>query len=519
MPPKRKAITVEPGQDAELVALKAENAELKAEVSELRDAKRKRDAEDDAPVKWYTPGCSPDDHQDTLNTLELERYVRHLSLPAFGIEGQAKLKNARVLIVGVGGLGSPAALYLAAAGVGFITLCDADTVEVTNLHRQIIHANDRVDVSKAHSGAMSCKALNPHVNVEVALEGLTKDNALGLVDRHNIVLDCTDNVPTRYMLSDACVLTNKPLVSAAAVSLEGQLTVYNLHEDTPCYRCVWPKPPAAGDCTSCARGGVLGPVPGVMGVLQALEAVKVIAGLGETYDGKMLMFDACAAARPFTVMKLRKRDTEKCLVCVKSRPAVCPSTYDYEAFTAGTCTVKPKSKFQEYIDDEHKQICKAASGSLGFAKQGSQTGTEWMRIASCVKPSTHDFGIPLDTKAKPAIPGNTSQRHRMYVEGLRHWMPLNKNTVIDVRPRHLSQTAMLQGALQIPLAEMEGRFKEIERHMKDKRTSKIICVCSRGNDSQLAAAWLRSKGLYAADVIGGMEDWRRTIDPTFPKLV
>ena len=260
-------------------------------------------------------------------------------------------------------------------------------------------------------------------------------------------------------------------------------------------------------------------MPGVMGVLQALEAVKVIAGLGETYDGKMLMFDACSAARPFTVMKLRKRDTEKCLVCVKSRPAVCPSTYDYEAFTAGTCTVKPKSKFQEYIDDEHKQICKAASGSLGFAKQGSQTGTEWMRIASCVKPSTHDFGIPLDTKAKPAIPGNTSQRHRMYVEGLRHWMPLNKNTVIDVRPRHLSQTAMLQGALQIPLAEMEGRFKEIERHMKDKRTSKIICVCSRGNDSQLAAAWLRSKGLYAADVIGGMEDWRRTIDPTFPKLV
>ena len=324
MPPKRKAINVEPGQDAELVALKAENAELKAEVSELRDAKRKRDAEDDAPVKWYSPGYSPDDRteEDTLNTLELERYVRHLSLPAFGIEGQAKLKNARVLIVGVGGLGSPAALYLAAAGVGSITLCDADTVEVTNLHRQIIHANDRVDVPKAHSGAMSCKALNPHVNVEVALEGLTQDNALDLVHRHTIVLDCTDNVPTRYMLSDACVLTDKPLVSAAAVSLEGQLTVYNLHEDTPCYRCVWPKPPAAGDCTSCARGGVLGPVPGVMGVLQALEAVKVIAGLGETYDGKMLMFDACSAARPFTVMKLRKRDTEKCLACAESRPAV-----------------------------------------------------------------------------------------------------------------------------------------------------------------------------------------------------
>ena len=503
MPPKRKAINIEPGQNAELVALKAENAELKAEVSELRDAKRKRDAEDDAPVKWYSPGYSPDDHEDTFNTLELERYVRHLSLPAFGIEGQAKLKNARVLIVGVGGLGSPAALYLAAAGVGSITLCDADTVEVTNLHRQIIHANDRVDVSKAHSGAMSCKALNPHVNVEVALEGLTQDNALDLVCRHTIVLDCTDNVPTRYMLSDACCQIRRPLVSAAAVSLEGQLTVYNLHEDTPCYRCVWPKPPAAGDCTSCARGGVLGPVPGVMGVLQALEAVKVIAGLGETYDGKMLMFDACSAARPFTVMKLRKRDTEKCLACAVSRAAIHVEDYDYEAFTAGTCTVKPKSKFQEYIDDEHKQICKTARDPLTYS-----FGT----------PSTNDLGIPLDTKAKPVIPGNRPERHRMNAQGLiAYWMPLNTNTVIDVRPRHLSQIAMLQGALQIPLAEMEGRFEEIERHYKE--APRIICLCSRGNDSQLAAAWLRSKGLHAADVVGGMEEWKRTIDPTFPKLV
>ena len=503
MPPKRKAIKVEPGQDAELVALKAENAELKAEVSELRDAKRKRDAEDDAPVKWYSPGYSPDDHEDTFNTLELERYVRHLSLPAFGIEGQAKLKNARVLIVGVGGLGSPAALYLAAAGVGSITLCDADTVEVTNLHRQIIHANDRVDVSKAHSGAMSCKALNPHVNVEVALEGLTQNNALDLVCRHTIVLDCTDNVPTRYMLSDACCQIRRPLVSAAAVSLEGQLAVYNLHEDTPCYRCVWPKPPAAGDCTSCARGGVLGPVPGVMGVLQALEAVKVIAGLGETYDGKMLMFDACSAARPFTVMKLRKRDTEKCLACAVSRAAIHVEDYDYEAFTAGTCTLKPKSKFQEYIDDEHKQICKTARDPLTYS-----FGT----------PSTNDLGIPLDTKAKPVIPGNRPERHRMNAQGLiAYWMPLNTNTVIDVRPRHLSQIAMLQGALQIPLAEMEGRFEEIERHYKE--APRIICLCSRGNDSQLAAAWLRSKGLHAADVVGGMEEWKRTIDPTFPKLV
>ena len=244
-------------------------------------------------------------------------------------------------------------------------------------------------------------------------------------------------------------------------------------------------------------------MPGVMGVLQALEAVKVIAGLGETYDGKMLMFDACSAARPFTVMKLRKRDTEKCLVCVESRPGIHEEDYDYEAFTAGTCTAKPKSKFQEYIDDEHKRICKTARDPLTYS-----FGT----------PSTNDLGIPLDTKAKPVIPGNRPERHRMNADGvIAYWMPLNTNTVIDVRPRHLSQTAMLQGALQIPLAEMEGRFEEIERHCKE--APRIICLCSRGNDSQLAAAWLRSKGLHAADVVGGMEEWKRTIDPTFPKLV
>ena len=165
--------------------------------------------------------------------------------------------------------------------------------------------------------------------------------------------------------------------------------------------------------------------------------------------------------------------------------------------------MKPKSKFQEYIDDEHKRICKTARDPLTYS-----FGT----------PSTNDLGIPLDTKAKPVIPGNRPERHRMNAEGLiAYWMPLNTNTVIDVRPRHLSQIAMLQGALQIPLAEMEGRFEEIERHYKE--APRIICLCSRGNDSQLAAAWLRSKGLHAADVVGGMEEWKRTIDPTFPKLV
>ena len=233
MAPKKKAPKTVPNQDAELRALKQENERLRAEMSAMREAgqdgaaSQKRKREDG--LKWCSPGQDSLGLNDQLSTHELERYARHMSLPGFGIEGQAKLKNASVLIVGVGGLGSPAALYLAAAGVGSITLCDGDTVEVTNLQRQIIHAENRVGVAKAQSGFWSCKALNPCVNVKVELRGFTKDNAFDLLSNQTVVLDCTDNVPTRYMLSDACVALAIPLVSAAAVGLEGQLTVYNLH--------------------------------------------------------------------------------------------------------------------------------------------------------------------------------------------------------------------------------------------------------------------------------------------------
>ena len=295
------------------------------------------------------------------------------------------------------------------------------------------------------------------------------------------------------MLSDACAALAIPLVSAAAVGLEGQLTVYNLREDTPCYRCVWPKPPAAGDCTNCARGGVLGPVPGVMGILQALEAVKVITGLGETYAGRMLIFDACSAARPFTVMKLRERDTKKCAACRHVAPAGFDTRFDYEKFTAGTCAVKPKSKLQEFINKEH----------LDETSKSSYVGT--------------DRGIPMDTKAKPPCAGDSYQLYRMDTHAFSTYQ---KKTVIDVRPRHLSQTAMLEGALQIPLSEMEERFAEIKGHTKkNDKEWVIVCVCSRGNDSQLAASWLRSKGLKTTDLIGGMEMWKKDYDPTFPRLV
>ena len=498
MAPKKKAPKTVPNQDAELRALKQENERLRAEMSAMREAgqdgasSQKRKREDG--LKWCSPGQDSLGLNDQLSTHELERYARHMSLPGFGIEGQAKLKNASVLIVGVGGLGSPAALYLAAAGVGSITLCDGDTVEVTNLQRQIIHAENRVGVAKAQSGFWSCKALNPCVNVKVELRGFTKDNAFDLLRDQTVVLDCTDNVPTRYMLSDACAALAIPLVSAAAVGLEGQLTVYNLREDTPCYRCVWPKPPAAGDCTNCARGGVLGPVPGVMGILQALEAVKVITGLGETYAGRMLIFDACSAARPFTVMKLRERDTEKCAACRLVAPAGFDTRFDYEKFTAGTCAVKPKSKLQEFINKEHLD-----DWVLSPHTSERTVESRWTRRRNLRVPVTAISYIAWTRTRSPRIKRKQSLTSG---RGIYRRLPCLRG-----RCRFLCQR--WRNALQ--------RLKVTRRRMT-KSGSSFACV-QGGNDSQLAASWLRSKGLKTTDLIGGMEMWKKDYDPTFPRLV
>jgi len=197
-------------------------------------------------------------------------------------------------VVGCGGLGCPAAAYLAAAGVGRLGLADHDTLELSNLHRQVLHTQARVGVAKAVSLATSLAALNPSVEVVPYTVALTSATALALVGQYDVVLDCTDNVATRYLLSDACVMLGKPLVSGAALRWEGQVTVYN-HRGGPTYRCLYPEPPPAAAVTSCSEGGVLGAVPGVIGCLQALETVKVLAGLEPAYSGSLLLFDGLEA--------------------------------------------------------------------------------------------------------------------------------------------------------------------------------------------------------------------------------
>jgi molybdopterin/thiamine biosynthesis adenylyltransferase/rhodanese-related sulfurtransferase len=239
----------------------------------------------------------------TLTTDEIQRYSRHLILPDVGVAGQQKLKAARVLTVGAGGLGSPVALYLAAAGVGTLGVIDFDVVDVSNLQRQILHGTKDVGRSKLESARARLYDLNPHVRVETYETRLTSANALEIIGGYDIVVDGTDNFATRYLTNDACVLLGKPNVYGSIFRFEGQASVFGM-ADGPCYRCLFPEPPPPGSVPSCAEGGVFGVLPGIVGTIQATETIKLILGIGETLAGRLLLIDA--QSMQFRAMTLRK---------------------------------------------------------------------------------------------------------------------------------------------------------------------------------------------------------------------
>ena len=239
----------------------------------------------------------------TLTNDEILRYSRHLIMPEVGMEGQQKLKAARVLCIGAGGLGSPLALYLAAAGVGTLGIVDFDVVDYTNLQRQIIHTTADVGRPKLQSAAEKLKAINPFLNLRPFETRLTSANALDLFRNFDIVADGTDNFPTRYLVNDACVLTGKPNVYGSIFRFEGQASVFAT-QDGPCYRCLYPEPPPPGLVPSCAEGGVLGILPGLVGVIQATETIKLILGRGDSLVGRLLLIDALGMK--FRELKLRK---------------------------------------------------------------------------------------------------------------------------------------------------------------------------------------------------------------------
>jgi adenylyltransferase/sulfurtransferase len=402
-----------------------------------------------------TTTAEPEQKQAELSSEELQRYSRHLTLPEFGKEGQEKLKNASVLLVGAGGLGSPAATYLAAAGVGRIGLVDFDTVEASNLQRQILYGSSDVGRPKLEAASERLHDLNPHVEVERHEVRLTSDNALDIIDDYDVVADGTDNFPTRYLVNDACVMTGTPNVYASIFRFEGQVSVFAT-EDGPCYRCLYEEPPPPGLVPSCAEGGVLGILPGFIGTLQATEVIKLLTGIGQPLIGRLLMVDALE-------MDFRTVDVPKnpdCPVCGDD-PEV-TELIDYEAF----CGIPQPN--------------------------GSSASSD----------TTPDSDVADDSVPEFTVQQLKDQRDAG-----------NDPFVLDVREPYEAEIASLGADQLIPVDELADRLDELQVG-KDEE---FVVHCRSGGRSEKATRMLREKGYNASNLAGGILAWSDEIDPDVPQ--
>ena len=393
-----------------------------------------------------------------LTNEEVARYSRHLILPEVGYEGQQKLKAAKVLCVGTGGLGAPLALYLAAAGVGTVGLVDFDTVDASNLQRQIIHSTATVGKLKVDSAEIMLKGLNPNLNVVKYNTMLTSANAMEIFKDYDVIADGTDNFQTRYLVNDACVLSgNKPNAYGSIFRFEGQASVFAT-KDGPCYRCLYPEPPPPGLVPSCAEGGVLGILPGLVGIIQATEVLKLILGIGDTLVGRLLLIDALGMN--FRTLKLRKNPD--CPVC-GTHPTV-TELIDYDQF----CGIPKASE----------------AGPLEVARDQNVSG------------AVVD-GIPQIT-----------------VQELKRKQDAQENFfLLDVREPHEVPIASL-GAKLIPVGSLESRIGEIAV----AKDFEIVVHCRTGSRSQKAALILKNHGFTNVEnLAGGVLEWADKIDPSMPK--
>jgi adenylyltransferase/sulfurtransferase len=333
-----------------------------------------------------------------LTNDQLRRYSRHLILPEVGLEGQKKICSTSVLCVGAGGLGSPIALYLAAAGIGKLGIVDFDVVELSNLQRQLLHPTDAVGHPKTDSARETIQRLNPGVEVVVHQTRLTSENALDVIRPYDIVVDGTDNFPTRYLTNDACVLLKKPNVYGSIFRFEGQASVFAPHLGGACYRCLYPEPPPPGLVPSCAEGGVLGVLPGLIGVIQATEILKLAVGMGSTLLNRLLLYNALDMK--FRELKLR-RDPQ-CPICGE-RPTI-TKLIDYEMF----CGIKPEDKTNMHPDEVSVQEMKRAleNPSLGIQVLDVREPDEYA-IA-------HVDGVPLVPMSELAQRFNELNREQTY---------------------------------------------------------------------------------------------------------
>ncbi|XP_044761027.1 adenylyltransferase and sulfurtransferase MOCS3 [Coccinella septempunctata] len=397
-------------------------------------------------------------YSDGLTTEEVSRYSRQMLVPCFGSRGQIKLKQSHVLIVGAGGLGCPAALYLVAAGIGTITLLDYDQADITNLHRQILHSEYSLGVNKVDSACEKLRSINSNVEIIPILMSADSNSLKNLFakNKFDVVLDGSDNVATRYLLNDICVLNHVPLVSGSALQMEGQLTVYN-YQNGPCYRCLFPVPPPPQTVTNCGDGGVLGPVTGTIGVLQALETIKILTGMDNVLSGRLLIFDG--SETQFRNIKLRNKK-EDCDVCGKN-PTI-KDLIDYEQF----CGSKAHDKV---IDID------------------VLSNTQNINIQQYV--SLGEDRIVIDVRPKIEyefckLPGTINIPYSYII---------NEKNLHD-------------------LTDVINSYKS--------KTSTIHFICRRGNDSQRVVNYLKNiytdKSLTLLNISGGLYAYSKHIDPSFP---
>ncbi len=350
-----------------------------------------------------------------LSNEEIRRYSRHLILPEFGMEGQRQLKGGSVLLIGTGGLGSPLALYLAAAGVGHIGLVDFDVVDESNLQRQIAHGTSTLGVRKTESAKRRLLDLNPHIEVTTYEEQVTSENAFRLMAPFDVIVDGTDNFPTRYLTNDASVLLGKPNVYGSIFRFEGQATVFHPKAGGPCYRCLYPEPPPPGLVPSCAEGGVLGVLPGIIGTIQATEVIKQITGIGETLVGRLMLYDALAMR--FRELKLRRNP--ECPVCGE-HPTV-TELIDYEQF----CGIVPEPPAASLSDEiTPLEVARLLDSAAPPFLLDVREANEWEigRLAGATRISVNELPNrlnELDTAVEMVVYCRSGARSRRAVDLLR----------------------------------------------------------------------------------------------------
>jgi sulfur-carrier protein adenylyltransferase/sulfurtransferase len=422
-----------------------------------------------------------------LNNEQINRYKRHLILPEVGMEGQKKLLNAKVLCIGAGGLGCPIALYLAAAGVGTIGLADVDVVSPSNLQRQILFGISTIGQDKVKAAATRLRDLNPDVKLIEHKTIVNSSNVLDLIKDYDVIIDGTDNFPTRYCVNDACVIQKKPNVYGSIFRFEGMVTVFAPHlknpdtgDQGPCYRCLYPEPPDPGSVPSCAEGGVLGVLPGIIGTLQANEVIKLILGQGKPAIGRLLTF--AAMDLEFRTFKIRRDPA--CPVCGEHPTITAP--IDYEQF-CGVPILDPKS-----LEETKAEVMDAKNNGKAILARD---------------PSLDAKGLP------PNYPYNPDWE--VTPREVKSLLDEQKPFVfIDCRLPNEYAITKIDGAKLIPLQEVAQRFGELKGHESEK----VIVHCKSGGRSMKFAQLLRQNGFKdVKSMAGGILLWNKDVNPGGPQ--